>query len=237
MTKTFATYEQQLKKLGEDGLLIESIAYAEERPRDIGYFALVNGYKRLLRDPSTGKYRAGASFSDLVALYEFDSSLRELFSHSLAYIERKMRSTERLLESSQLLELGEARQGHSKAHANPRRIGKQEHRPQLPRSLPDEPRQRAPVDPRQRDHLRADVEDVLFPQARREGRRLQAVHLCQRKGTRAVPEGPGPVSQRVCAWRADSRFVVPRVKSSYETSDCQVIAAADWLDGKTLGSW
>lgn len=52
----------------------------------------MNGYKRLLRDPSTGKYRAGSSFSDLIALYEFDSSLRELFSHSLSYVERKMRS-------------------------------------------------------------------------------------------------------------------------------------------------
>lgn len=92
MAKAFATYEQQIKKLGKDGLLIEDAAYAEAKLRDIGYFTLVNGYKRLLRDPSTGKYRAGSSFSDLIALYEFDSSLRELFSHSLSYVERKMRS-------------------------------------------------------------------------------------------------------------------------------------------------
>ena len=92
MAKAFATYEQQIKKLDEDGLLIEDAAYAEAKLRDIGYFTLVNGDKRLLRDPSTGKYRADSSFSDLVALYEFDSSLRELFSHSLSYVERKMRS-------------------------------------------------------------------------------------------------------------------------------------------------
>lgn len=92
VAKAFATYEQQIEKLGGDGLLVEDAAYAEQQLRDIGYFALVNGYKRLLRDPSTGKYGAGASFSDLVALYEFDSSLRDLFSHSLTYVERKMRS-------------------------------------------------------------------------------------------------------------------------------------------------
>ena len=91
MAKAFATYEQQIEKLGGNGLLVEDAAYAEQQLRDIGYFALVNGYKRLLRDPSTGRYGAGASFSDLVALYEFDSSLRELFSHSLTYVERKMR--------------------------------------------------------------------------------------------------------------------------------------------------
>lgn len=92
MAKAFATYDQQIKKLCEDGLLVEDATYAKEQLGDIGYFALVNGYKRLLRDPSTCRYGAGSSFSDLVALYEFDSSLRELFSHSLTYVERKMRS-------------------------------------------------------------------------------------------------------------------------------------------------
>lgn len=92
MAKTFATYEQQIEKLGNDGLLIEDAPYAEEQLRDIGYFALINGYKGLLRDPSTRKYKEGASFSDLVALYNLDFSLRELFFRNLTYIERKMRS-------------------------------------------------------------------------------------------------------------------------------------------------
>ena len=57
MAKTFATYEQQIEKLGNDGLLIEDAPYAEEQLRNIGYFALINGYKGLLTRPFYPKYK------------------------------------------------------------------------------------------------------------------------------------------------------------------------------------
>lgn len=58
----------------------------------IGYFPLFGGYKHLFRIPLTKKYKEGTTFNEIVALYEFDSNLRELFFKYLLQIERHMRS-------------------------------------------------------------------------------------------------------------------------------------------------
>ena len=80
MAKPFLTYPQQIAKLrDEKGLMIQDEPYAEAMLRQSSYFALVTGYKHLFKDQATGKYKAGTRFEDLVALYEFDRSLRELF--------------------------------------------------------------------------------------------------------------------------------------------------------------
>mgnify|MGYP005790174829 CR=1 FL=1 len=46
----------------------------------------------LFRVPLTKKYKEGTTFNEIVALYEFDSNLRELFFKYLLQIERHMRS-------------------------------------------------------------------------------------------------------------------------------------------------
>jgi abortive infection bacteriophage resistance protein len=92
-TKPFLNYEQQLDKLiYEKNLVIGDRNYAEKFLKQIGYFTLVSGYKELFRNPTTKKYKDGTTFEEIVALYKFDASLRELFLKHLLIIEQKMRS-------------------------------------------------------------------------------------------------------------------------------------------------
>lgn len=93
MPKPFLTYQQQIEKLqNEKGLIIRDTDYAETMLRQNSYFALVTGYKHLLKNQTTGNYKDGTRFEDLVALYEFDRSLRELFLKYLCRVERHIRS-------------------------------------------------------------------------------------------------------------------------------------------------
>lgn len=93
MAKPFLTYRQQIAKLrDEKGLIITDETYAETMLRQNSYFALITGYKHLFKSETTGKYKNGTSFEDLVALYEFDRGLRELFLRYLCQVERHIRS-------------------------------------------------------------------------------------------------------------------------------------------------
>ena len=73
-------------------LIISDRQYTEDSLRRIGYFPLIGGYKHLFRIPLSKKYKEGTSFEEIVALYEFDLELRELFFRYLLQIERHMRS-------------------------------------------------------------------------------------------------------------------------------------------------
>jgi len=91
--KPFLTYEQQLDMLtNEKDLVIGNRQYAEKILKQISYFSLVSGYKELFRNPTTKKYKDGTTFEEIVALYKFDESLRELFLKYLLVIEQQMRS-------------------------------------------------------------------------------------------------------------------------------------------------
>ena len=93
MQKTFSTFEQQVDWLcNEKRLLIPDREYAEDILKHIGYFPLMGGYKHLFRIPLTKKYKPGTSFEEIVALYEFDTELRELFFKYLLQTERYLRS-------------------------------------------------------------------------------------------------------------------------------------------------
>lgn len=54
---------------------------------------LISGYKDLFKNPTTRKYRDGTTFEDILALYHFDESLRELTLRHLLHIEQHMRAT------------------------------------------------------------------------------------------------------------------------------------------------
>lgn len=93
MAKSFLTYEQQIKKLVDDkNLIINDEEYATSVLKEIGYFALIGGYKDLFKNNTTKKYKDGTCFEDIVALYKFDENLRELFLKYLLKIERHIRS-------------------------------------------------------------------------------------------------------------------------------------------------
>lgn len=91
--KIFSTFQEQVEWLQEEKhLIISDKTYAEDILKRIGYFPLMGGYKHLFRIPLTKKYKEGTTFEEIVALYEFDSELRELFFKYLLQIERHLRS-------------------------------------------------------------------------------------------------------------------------------------------------
>jgi len=92
MPKEFLTYQQQMEKLRSAGLRIEDEEVCRRVLADIGYFPVVNGYQSFFRDPSTRVYREGATFGDILALYEFDVELREIMLDALLKAEAKIRS-------------------------------------------------------------------------------------------------------------------------------------------------
>ena len=93
MSQSFLTYEQQIDKLVNDkNLIIANKKYAADTLKQIGYFALIGGYKELFKNSTTQKYKDGTNFEDIVALYKFDENLRELFLKYILKIERHLRS-------------------------------------------------------------------------------------------------------------------------------------------------
>lgn len=92
MPKEFLTYQQQMEKLRSSGLRIEDEEVCRRVLADIGYLPVVNGYQSFFRDPSTRVYREGATFGDILALYEFDVELREIMLDALLKVEAKIRS-------------------------------------------------------------------------------------------------------------------------------------------------
>ena len=93
MAQSFLTYNQQIEKLVNDkNLIISDKEFAVSTLKEIGYFALISGYKELFKNKTTKKYKDGTRFEDIVALYKFDENLRELFLKYLLKIERHIRS-------------------------------------------------------------------------------------------------------------------------------------------------
>lgn len=90
--KRFSTIKQQIALLQTKKIIIENTTYAENMLQRIGYFPLIGGYKHLFRIPLTKDYKIGTTFEEIVALYEFDADLRELFFKYLLQIERHLRS-------------------------------------------------------------------------------------------------------------------------------------------------
>lgn len=80
MKKIFLNYEQQLTKLqDEKKLSIPDWDYAREMLKRYSYYSLISGYKKQFKNPDTATYREDVCFNDIVALYEFDESLRSCF--------------------------------------------------------------------------------------------------------------------------------------------------------------
>jgi len=93
MAKPFLTFQAQISFLEQDkNLLVEDYTFAEAMLKQIGYFSLIGGYKTPFKNPTTHKYKDGTRFEDIVALYRFDETLRELFLKYILKVERHIRS-------------------------------------------------------------------------------------------------------------------------------------------------
>lgn len=93
MPKLFLSFDDQITHLVDNkSLIVADRDYAKSMLQQIGYFGLIGGYKTPFKNPTTKKYRDGTTFEDIVALYKFDESLRELFLKYILQIERHLRS-------------------------------------------------------------------------------------------------------------------------------------------------
>lgn len=94
MTKPFITYTTQIEKLkNEKNLIITNTDFALTSLKNISYYGLIDGYKHPFIDIHTRKYVNNTCFENIVAIYELDEDLRELFFKYLCRIERKLRSS------------------------------------------------------------------------------------------------------------------------------------------------
>lgn len=92
-SKPFSTLNQQLKILRSRGLEDVRPDNAKRSLEQIGYYTLINGYKRLfLKTDNNGKilhpekFQSGASFDYIKFLYNFDAELRSiLYKYILKY--------------------------------------------------------------------------------------------------------------------------------------------------------
>lgn len=107
MDKPFKTYEELLIKLkDEKKLTVPDEARVIELLKRHSYFSLVSGYKSLFKLPS-GEYRPGTTIDDLLALFEFDEDLRDIFFRNIQIIEKHIKS---LLAYSFVKKYGEGQQ-------------------------------------------------------------------------------------------------------------------------------
>ncbi len=93
MSKIFLTYEQQIDILkNEKGVQISDSDRAMEILKQTSYYSLIGGYKDLFKNPTTKKYRDGTRLEDILALYELDRMLRELFLSYILRVENHVKS-------------------------------------------------------------------------------------------------------------------------------------------------
>lgn len=92
MDKPFKTYEELVIKLrDEKGLEVPDETRVIALLKKHSYFSLVSGYKALFKQPD-GKYLPGTTIEDLLALFEFDNRLRDIFFHAIQIIEKHVKS-------------------------------------------------------------------------------------------------------------------------------------------------
>lgn len=94
--KSALTFEQQLKLLGERGLIINDYGHAMLQLGTISYFRLsAYWYPLRFRDEHeyvTSDFIEGANFDDVISLYEFDRQLRLLVTDAIERIEVYIRT-------------------------------------------------------------------------------------------------------------------------------------------------
>lgn len=83
------TYEQQLGKMKERGLVVKDEAFALTKLKDLNYYRLRGYWLTLERD---GIFTEGTSFDDIWEIYQLDRDLRNWLWHAIAPIEIKLRT-------------------------------------------------------------------------------------------------------------------------------------------------
>lgn len=91
-TKDATSFQEQVKILQSRGLFVEDTKKAVRTLQNINYYRLI-AYGLTLKDtPKNEMYGAGATFSQLVSIYEFDKKLRHLLLGALENVEIAFRT-------------------------------------------------------------------------------------------------------------------------------------------------
>lgn len=89
--KDFYTYDQQIDKLKDDGLIIQDESFAIEILKNEGYYNLIKGYSSNFKTKS-GMYIAGTTFEDICSLYAFDKNLRSIIYKYTSSVETHIKA-------------------------------------------------------------------------------------------------------------------------------------------------
>lgn len=94
--KRFLTYEEQIAKLQERGLVVIDKQRAVRILGDGNYYNIINGYNHLFlldkRGTEDDQFKPGASLDEIYALSEFDRRLREACFARILIAERRVKS-------------------------------------------------------------------------------------------------------------------------------------------------
>ena len=90
--KPFKTYAELVSKLKDEKQLeVPDEQRVIELLKTHSYFSLISGYKSLFKN-SDGKYKPGTTIEDILALFEFDNQLRNIFFQAIQSIEKHIKS-------------------------------------------------------------------------------------------------------------------------------------------------
>lgn len=93
--KPWISHEAQLELLRDRGMAIDDLDVALAELRRVGYYRLSGYWRFFQQDPAHGdnRFRPGARFSDVAALYHADERLRERCGLAVAEVEVALRTT------------------------------------------------------------------------------------------------------------------------------------------------
>lgn len=100
MKKSFYTYDEQIKKLESDGLIIIDREEVLTSLKNVGYYKFIKGYNNLFLKYITNdrgevvahRYKENVRFEDIKAIYDFDFELRNIIYKRLSAIEIMIKS-------------------------------------------------------------------------------------------------------------------------------------------------
>lgn len=98
MDKPFKTYRQQLSILRGRNLIIKNGTKAISILKANGYYNIINGYKDIFLDSvltqqyGEDRYKAGTTFENIFALYDFDRNIRSILLKYILIMETSLKT-------------------------------------------------------------------------------------------------------------------------------------------------
>jgi abortive infection bacteriophage resistance protein len=94
--KVFKTYDEQISLLRSRGLCIADVNAATRILADDNYYNVINGYKALFVDGKDAEgndfFKTGADFSEVCALFQFDTAMRNSCLERILEVEQHLKS-------------------------------------------------------------------------------------------------------------------------------------------------